>query len=151
MEPWHYYISYDYNCVVDIYVCCVSYTQAIASKGFFLALVATTVETANPEAELRPGLDLLGPVLEKYVGFYFCNRVRPHPGKFWNLLIRIPGLKSTGISSKVIKNLPNGVVENGVPNNPPYGLVVNAVPNNPPDGVVVTVVPNNPPDEVVTF
>ena len=56
--------------VVDIYVCCVSYTHAIAAKGFFLALVATNVETANPEAELRPGLDLLGPVLEKYD---FCS------------------------------------------------------------------------------
>jgi len=51
---------------VDIYVCCVSYTHAVAAKNFFLALVATNVETADPVAELRPGLDLLGPVLEKY-------------------------------------------------------------------------------------
>ncbi|KAI0238764.1 Rab GDP dissociation inhibitor alpha [Lamellibrachia satsuma] len=56
----------------DIYVCCVSYTHAIAAKGFFLALVATNVETANPEAELRPGLDLLGPVLEKFVHISDC-------------------------------------------------------------------------------
>ena len=54
------------NCTfTDIYVCCVSYTHCVAAKGHFLALVATTVETNNPEAELRPGLDLLGPVLEK--------------------------------------------------------------------------------------
>ena len=53
-------------CFLDIYVCCVSYTHAVAAKNFFLALVATNVETADPEAELRPGLDLLGPVLEKY-------------------------------------------------------------------------------------
>lgn len=39
----------------------------VAAKGFYLAFVTTTVETNNPEAELKPGLDLLGPVLEKYV------------------------------------------------------------------------------------
>ena len=49
----------------DIYVCCVSYTHNVAAKGFFLAIVSTTVETANPEKELKPGLDLIGPVLDK--------------------------------------------------------------------------------------
>jgi Rab GDP dissociation inhibitor len=53
--------------VTDIYVACVSYTHQVAAKGFFIALVSTTVETANPEAELKPGLDLLGPIKEKYV------------------------------------------------------------------------------------
>ncbi len=53
--------------VADIYVACVSYTHQVASKGFFIALVSTTVETANPEAELKPGLDLLGPIMDKYV------------------------------------------------------------------------------------
>lgn len=51
----------------DIYVCCVSHSNQVAAKGFFIALVATTVETSNPEAELRPGLDLLGPIEEKFV------------------------------------------------------------------------------------
>ncbi|XP_046554725.1 rab GDP dissociation inhibitor beta-like [Haliotis rubra] len=51
----------------DIYVCCVSYTHQVAAKGFFLAIVSTTVETDNPEAELKPGLDLLGPIVEKFV------------------------------------------------------------------------------------
>lgn len=37
----------------------------VASKNFFLAIVSTTVETSNPEFELRPGLDLLGPIKEK--------------------------------------------------------------------------------------
>ena len=44
-----------------------SYAHNIAPKGFFVALVATTVETDNPERELQPGLDLLGPLIEKYV------------------------------------------------------------------------------------
>jgi len=39
----------------------------VAAKGFYLAMVATTVETGNPEAELRPGLDLLGAIKEKFV------------------------------------------------------------------------------------
>lgn len=51
----------------DIYVCCVSHSHSIASKGYFVALVATYVETNNPEMEIRPGLDLLGPILEKFV------------------------------------------------------------------------------------
>ena len=35
------------------------------------------------------------------------HRVRTHPGKpgiYWNLIIGIPGLKYTGISSKVLEN-----------------------------------------------
>lgn len=51
----------------DIYVCCVSATHHVASNGWFLAIVSTTVETANPEAEIKPGLDLLGPISQKFV------------------------------------------------------------------------------------
>ena len=39
----------------------------VASKGWFIALVATTVETNDPENELQPGLDLLGPIAHKFV------------------------------------------------------------------------------------
>ena len=69
----------------DIYVTMVSYTTQVswatlkiiakeyvasnpfqvASKGWFVAMVATTVETANPEAEIQPGLNLLGPIKQK--------------------------------------------------------------------------------------
>ena len=48
--------------VTDIYVCCVSYAHQVAAKDFFLAIVSTTVETNKPEDELRPGVDLLGPI-----------------------------------------------------------------------------------------
>ena len=37
----------------------------------------------------------------------WLNRVRTDPGKpgkYWNLIIRIPGLEYTGISSKVLEN-----------------------------------------------
>lgn len=51
----------------DIYVSCVSFAHNVASKGNYIAMVSTNVETANPEEELRPGLQVLGPVLEKFV------------------------------------------------------------------------------------
>jgi Rab GDP dissociation inhibitor len=46
----------------DIYVCCVSYAHNVAAQPNFIAFVATTIETSNPRAELKPGLDLLGPI-----------------------------------------------------------------------------------------
>ena len=55
-----YYLMY-----VDIYVCCVSFAHNVAAKDYYVAMVSTTVETANPEDELKPGLDLLGPIKEK--------------------------------------------------------------------------------------
>merc|ERR1712209_162398 len=51
----------------DIYVTMVSYTHQVASKGWFIAMVSTTVETANPEAEIQPGLALLGPIKQKFI------------------------------------------------------------------------------------
>ncbi|KAL8609899.1 Rab GDP dissociation inhibitor beta [Nucella lapillus] len=51
----------------DIYVCVVSDAHQVCSKGHYLAIVSTTVETDNPEAELKPGLDLLGAIEEKFV------------------------------------------------------------------------------------
>lgn len=50
----------------DIYVGVVSYTHNIAAKGHFLAIASTTVETNNPEEELKPALDLLGPIIQKF-------------------------------------------------------------------------------------
>jgi Rab GDP dissociation inhibitor len=51
----------------DIYVCCTSYTHQVASNGWFLAIVSTTVETADPHSEIKAGLDLLGPIEQKFV------------------------------------------------------------------------------------
>lgn len=50
----------------DIYVGVVSYTHNIAAKGFFLAIASTTVETDNPEEELQPALEMLGPVEQRF-------------------------------------------------------------------------------------
>lgn len=51
----------------DIYVLCVSFAHNVSAKDWYVAIVSTTVETSNPEAELEPGMRLLGPVSEKFV------------------------------------------------------------------------------------
>ncbi|GMH32671.1 hypothetical protein BSKO_00505 [Bryopsis sp. KO-2023] len=51
----------------DIYVFCCSYVHSVAPMGKWLAFVSTNVETANPVAELGPGLALLGAVDEKFI------------------------------------------------------------------------------------
>ncbi|KAK9458679.1 GDP dissociation inhibitor [Lipomyces oligophaga] len=52
----------------DIYIAMVSATHNVSSKGHYLAIVSTIVETANPLEEIAPGLRLLGTVLERFVG-----------------------------------------------------------------------------------
>lgn len=51
----------------DIYVSVVSYHHQVAAKGWFVAMVSTTVETDNPEGEINPGLALLAPIAKKFV------------------------------------------------------------------------------------
>jgi len=50
----------------DIYISCVSDTHEVAPKGHYIVLVSTFVETANPQLELKPGNDLLGPILQQF-------------------------------------------------------------------------------------
>jgi Rab GDP dissociation inhibitor len=49
----------------DIYIASVSATHNVCAKDYYLAIVSTIVETDNPENEIKPGLDLLGPYVEK--------------------------------------------------------------------------------------
>lgn len=51
----------------DIYVCMVSSVHNVAPKDYYVAMVSSMVETNDPECELKPGLDLLGPILRKFV------------------------------------------------------------------------------------
>ena len=51
----------------DIYISLISNTNLATVKGWYIAMVSTTVETANPEAEIVPGLQLLGAIQEKFV------------------------------------------------------------------------------------
>lgn len=39
----------------DMYVFCCSFSHSVCAKDKWIAFVSTTVETANPEAELAPG------------------------------------------------------------------------------------------------
>uniref|UniRef100_A0A671RRZ7 Rab GDP dissociation inhibitor n=1 Tax=Sinocyclocheilus anshuiensis TaxID=1608454 RepID=A0A671RRZ7_9TELE len=51
----------------DIYVCMISYAHNVAAQGKYIAIVSTTVETSDPEKEIKPALDLLEPVEQKLV------------------------------------------------------------------------------------
>jgi len=51
----------------DIYISVVSYAHNVSPKGRWIALVSTQVETDKPEAELQPGINLLGKVDEMFV------------------------------------------------------------------------------------
>ncbi len=47
----------------------VSSTHNVCAKDIYVAIVSTIVETDKPELEIRPGLELLGPIYEKSVWF----------------------------------------------------------------------------------
>jgi len=50
----------------DIYISCVSASHEVAPAGHYVVLVSTFCETSDPKAELAPGLQLLGPVLQQF-------------------------------------------------------------------------------------
>ncbi|OQS00988.1 rab GDP dissociation inhibitor alpha [Achlya hypogyna] len=50
----------------DIYVCVVSFAHCVAAKDTYIAIVSTTVETANPLAELDIGVSLLGEYVDRF-------------------------------------------------------------------------------------
>ena len=43
----------------------VSSTHSVCAKDVYIAIVSTIVETDKPELEIKPGLNLLGPIYEK--------------------------------------------------------------------------------------
>ncbi|XP_077430333.1 rab GDP dissociation inhibitor beta [Vanacampus margaritifer] len=51
----------------DIFISVASYVHNVASDGFYVATVSTSVETNQPEKEVQPGLDLLEPIMQKFV------------------------------------------------------------------------------------
>lgn len=51
----------------DIYIAMVSSTHNVCSKDIYIAIVSTIVETDRPEQEIQPGLNLLGPIYDKFV------------------------------------------------------------------------------------
>ena len=51
--------------LLDIYIACTSSQHKISPDGIYIAIVSTIVETEYPELEIKPGLDLLGIILER--------------------------------------------------------------------------------------
>lgn len=51
----------------DVYVASVSSNHAVCPKDTYLAIVSTIVETEDPAKELQAGLDLLGPIHDKFI------------------------------------------------------------------------------------
>ncbi|CAI9765404.1 unnamed protein product [Fraxinus pennsylvanica] len=60
----------------DMYLFCCSYAHNVAPKGKYIAFVSAEAETDNPEVELKPGVDLLGPVDEIFYETY--DRLVPY-------------------------------------------------------------------------
>jgi Rab GDP dissociation inhibitor len=50
----------------DIYIMQVSSDHAVCDKGYYLAIISTTVETSQPEAELKVAFDIIGEYKEKF-------------------------------------------------------------------------------------
>jgi Rab GDP dissociation inhibitor len=53
--------------LLDIYVASVSAAHNVCAKNYWIAIVSTVVETHDPIKEVEAGLQLLGPVAEKFV------------------------------------------------------------------------------------
>lgn len=45
----------------------ISFAHNVAAKGKYIAIASTTVETGDPEKEIKPALDLLEPIDQKFV------------------------------------------------------------------------------------
>lgn len=59
-----------YSVLLGRYLFCCSYTHNVAPKGKFIAFVSSEAETDQPAIELKPGIDLLGPVDEIFFDIY---------------------------------------------------------------------------------
>ncbi|KAK1291628.1 hypothetical protein QJS10_CPB17g02514 [Acorus calamus] len=54
----------------DMYLFCCSYSHNVAPKEKYIAFVSTEAETDQPEIELKPGIELLGPIEETFFDIY---------------------------------------------------------------------------------
>lgn len=51
------------NRATDMYMCCISSAHSVAPQGHYIVVVGATVETSDPEAEIKSVLHMLGPLL----------------------------------------------------------------------------------------
>ena len=50
----------------DIFIACLNFTHCVCKKGYYLAIISTVVETANPLDEIKPAMDIVGDTLETF-------------------------------------------------------------------------------------
>lgn len=50
----------------DVFVCSLSSAHAVSARGVYIAIVSTLAEKGNPEEDVKPGLDLLGHVIQRF-------------------------------------------------------------------------------------
>jgi len=70
LSPFILFLIKQCPCMYARYVFCCSYSHNVASKGKFIAFVSAQAETDNLQTELKPGIDLLGPVDELFFDTY---------------------------------------------------------------------------------
>jgi Rab GDP dissociation inhibitor len=51
----------------DIYISMVSAAHNVCRQGLYLAICSATVETNDPQAELKPAMDLIGATLDVFI------------------------------------------------------------------------------------
>jgi len=52
--------------VNDVFVCAFSHALQVAPQGIYIAIVSTLVEMGNPDEDVAPGLQLMGPILKRF-------------------------------------------------------------------------------------
>lgn len=52
--------------VNDVFVCCMGNTLQTTAPGFYVAIVSTLVEKGQPDEDVLPGLQVLGPILKRF-------------------------------------------------------------------------------------
>jgi Rab GDP dissociation inhibitor len=52
--------------VNDVFVCCMGNALQTTAPGFYVAIVSTLVEKGQPDEDVLPGLQVLGPILKRF-------------------------------------------------------------------------------------
>ena len=50
----------------DIFIAVLNFTHCVCKKGYYLAIISTMAETDNPIEEIKPAMEVIGPVLEQF-------------------------------------------------------------------------------------
>ena len=95
----------------DISVLCLPWTLKICPKGIYVAVIATTVETQKPEKELKPVLDVLGTVLERFDAVTTLYRVKKATKRQGIFIFTSPNASMWGWVREVTRSSLDGVAD----------------------------------------